>query len=142
YAQGTTMMLRFRFVSDIEDNEEGVYIDDVRIARAVSGDIVAPIPPVKQAEQGCRLYQNYPNPFNPATTIRYVLGETGPVNISVYNVQGALIRVLKDGPADSGENFVVWDGTNQNGLSVSSGVYFYRIASRGFQQTKKMVMIK
>jgi hypothetical protein len=142
YPQGTSMTLRFRFVTDIEDIEEGVYIDDVAIRRTASGKIETAVPPQEPGAKSNRLYQNYPNPFNPTTTIRYVLGEAGPVTVSVFNVQGALVRVLEDGPADAGENMVVWDGRNEGGLSVSSGVYFYRLTSARFTETRKMVLLK
>ncbi len=142
YPQGTSMTLRFRFVTDLEDIDEGVYIDDVALRRPVSGDIVTTVRPQEQADQRNRLLQNYPNPFNPSTTIRYVLGESGPVKISVFDVQGALVRILKDGTVDAGEGAVVWDGKNEAGLPVSSGVYFYRFVSSAFSQTKKMVLLK
>ncbi|MDZ4182584.1 MAG: C25 family cysteine peptidase, partial [Candidatus Cloacimonadaceae bacterium] len=73
-----------------------------------------------------RLEQNYPNPFNPSTTIRYSLSTQGKASLRVFNIKGQLIRVLEDGIKAIGHHSVVWDGTDDNGRAVSSGIYLYR----------------
>jgi hypothetical protein len=89
------------------------------------------------------LSQAYPNPFNPVTKIAYSVKEAGPVAIEVYNVAGKVVRTLLDTELDAGaDGFVVWDGANDSGEKCSSGVYFYRIAAPGFNETKKMIMLK
>lgn len=89
------------------------------------------------------LHQNTPNPFNPETTIRYEVPVPGAfVSLRVYNVSGRLVRVLKDGFAGPGPQIAVWDGKNVEGQRVSSGVYFYRLSTSGFDQTRKMVLLK
>jgi len=92
---------------------------------------------------GNKLSHAYPNPFNPVTKIAYSVKEAGPVTIEVYNVSGKVVRTLLDTEVDSGASgFVVWDGTNDGGEKCASGVYFYRIAAPGFEQSNKMIMLK
>ena len=85
-----------------------------------------------------------PNPFNPATSIRYGVRERGHVSLKVYNVAGQLVRTLVDdlqAPSPDGRQ-VTWDGRNDAGMQVSSGVYFYRLTAPGFTETRKMVLLK
>ena len=88
------------------------------------------------------LDQNYPNPFNPQTTIAYSLKERGRVKIDVYNVNGELVKTLLDENRDAGADKVTWNGTNNANQPVSSGVYFYKLVTNNFSQTKKMVLLK
>jgi|GEM_PF-5382156 len=90
------------------------------------------------------LAQNAPNPFNPQTVIRYTIADTGPVQLEVYDVSGSLVRVLVDGVRESRATpyNVTWDGRDESGDTVSSGVYFYRLIAPGIVQTKKMVLLK
>jgi hypothetical protein len=88
------------------------------------------------------LTQNYPNPFNPQTTIEFTLKDRGAMTLKVYNVNGQLVRTLIDGVRAAGPDTKVWDGHNDAGQSVSSGVYFYKLVTNNFSQTKKMVLLK
>jgi hypothetical protein len=90
------------------------------------------------------LAQNYPNPFNPTTTIRYSIKNRGRVTLRVYNVAGQLVRTLVAGAqAPRADGFAVtWDGRNEAGTAVSSGIYFYKLVTPGFTQTRKMVLLK
>jgi hypothetical protein len=88
------------------------------------------------------LSQNYPNPFNPGTTIRYELPEGSNVNLKVYNLLGIEIRKLVNEFQSAGFKTTYWDGKNNDGNSVSSGVYLYVFKSKSFSQTKKMVLIR
>lgn len=88
------------------------------------------------------LYQNYPNPFNPSTIIRYDVAESGMVNLRIYSVNGALVRVLEARHRDRGRYQVGWNGENNRGEQISSGVYFYRLIAPGYSQTRKMVLIR
>ena len=88
------------------------------------------------------LYQNYPNPFNPATVIRYEVAQAGRVTIRIYNVRGALVKALYNGEREPGRYDVGWNGENQRGEAVSSGVYFYRMEAPGFVETRKMVLLR
>jgi hypothetical protein len=88
------------------------------------------------------LDQNYPNPFNPQTTIAFSVRERGLVTLKVYDVSGELVRTLADESFTEGAHTKVWDGRNDAGQPVSSGVYFYKLVSNNFTQTKKMVLLK
>lgn len=92
------------------------------------------------------LQANYPNPFNPATTIRYQLPQPAQVRVQVFNALGQVIRVLLDETRPAGFHQVLWDGRDEAGIAVASGVYFYRIEAIGteqrFAQTRKMLMLK
>lgn len=90
-----------------------------------------------------RLFQNAPNPFNPETVIRYSVGSAGAVTIRLFNAAGALVRTLVDRPHASGDYTVRWNGTDDHGRRLSSGVYFYEIqASNGFRDSRKLVLLK
>ena len=88
------------------------------------------------------LEQNYPNPFNPTTTISYTMNKAGNANLSVYNVKGQLVNTLVNGTKQAGSHSVVWDGTDSNGNTVPSGIYFYRLSSGNHVETKKMMLMK
>ena len=87
------------------------------------------------------LEQNYPNPFNSITTISYTLANAGTVTIEIYDVLGKKIRTLFHNKQISGHYSVNWNGKNELGNKVSSGVYFYKIKSETFKETKKMVLL-
>jgi hypothetical protein len=88
------------------------------------------------------LNQNYPNPFNARTLISFTLPSSGQTGLTVYDLLGRRIRVLHSGYLSAGEHSLVWDGTNQSGAIVSSGVYFYRLESVGGAKTMRMLLLK
>ena len=89
------------------------------------------------------LMQNSPNPFNPATTIPFTLPYAGHARLVVYDVAGRLIRVLQDGRFHQPVGKIEWDGRDQEGNRVSSGVYFYRLSLDGkYAASRKMVLLK
>lgn len=88
------------------------------------------------------LAQNYPNPFNPTTEISFSLPANQYVELDIFNVLGQKVRSLVNQDMTAGEHTVMWDGRNTGGATVSSGVYFYRIAAGDFTDTKKMMMLK
>jgi hypothetical protein len=90
------------------------------------------------------LSQNYPNPFNPATTIRFHISEPSFVSLKIFDVAGRLIDTLINeeiSPKPGGYE-VRWNGTDQFGNRVASGVYLCRLTSKSFQQTRKLVLLK
>ncbi|RLC47660.1 MAG: hypothetical protein DRI23_11110, partial [Candidatus Cloacimonadota bacterium] len=89
-----------------------------------------------------KLNGNYPNPFNPSTNIAYSIKESGKVTLQVYNIRGQLIKTLIDEVNEPGEHAVTWNGKNIANKSVASGIYFYKLKTDDFQQTKKMIMLK
>ena len=88
------------------------------------------------------LYDNYPNPFNPITSFRYDLPEDGLVNITVYDMLGNVVNNLVSTYQSSGFKSIQWNATNNQGQSVSAGVYLYSIEAEDFRQTKKMILLK
>ena len=88
------------------------------------------------------LFSNVPNPFNPTTTIRYEIGEESPVSIVVYSIQGRRIRTLVSETRRPGRYEVVWDGRSDQGTSVASGVYLYRIQIGRHSSVKKMILVR
>jgi hypothetical protein len=104
----------------------------------VTGVEIDPIPIPKTFE----LSQNYPNPFNPTTEIRFALPKASNVKMVVYDIMGRLISTLVDQNMSVGAHRIMWNGQDQSGKTVSSGVYFYHIQADGFSATKKMVLMK
>ncbi len=88
------------------------------------------------------LQQNFPNPFNPSTEIRFDLPKEGYVMLKVFNMNGQMIKILESRNMQPGYHSIIWDGTNNNGKKVSTGMYFYSIDIDKFHDTKKMVYIK
>jgi hypothetical protein len=84
----------------------------------------------------------YPNPFNPATTVRYGLKDAGSVRINVYNSRGQLVRSLVNDAKAAGTYSAVWNGLDNSGRPVSSGLYFIRMEARNLVQTKKALLMK
>ncbi len=118
----------------------------------VSGILVVDCATTCTDAQGCvinnSIYQwtppsgNYPNPFVPNTTIFFELPSASHVRLAVYNVLGQEVRVLADEMMPAGEHYIEWDGTDDSGMKLSSGVYFYRLQTDERVQTKKMLMVK
>lgn len=88
------------------------------------------------------LDQNYPNPFNPTTEIGFALPANADVELSIFNVLGQKVATLVEGQQPAGYHTVTWNGTNSDGSSVASGIYFYRITSEKFNTSKKMMLLK
>jgi len=104
-----------------------------KLAPTAAGDAVP---------QRTALGQNRPNPFNPTTTIEYVLATGGQVSLRVYDVKGRLVRTLVDGQKGVGAHAEVWNGRNNRGEPVASGVYFYRLRTGQTVFTKKAILLK
>jgi len=88
------------------------------------------------------LKQNYPNPFNPQTNIDFMVPQTSNVTIEIFNILGQKVRSLLSEEKAAGTYSVRWDGANENGQNVPSGVYFYRMVAGDFAQTNKMIMLR
>jgi hypothetical protein len=88
------------------------------------------------------LAQNYPNPFNPSTTIQFSLPRASQVRLTVYNLLGRQVRELANGYFGAGPHEVVWDGDDENGQTVATGIYLYRMTAGDFVEQRKMLLIK
>jgi len=89
-----------------------------------------------------RLSQNYPNPFNPATVIGFALSSNSDVTLSIYNALGQRVKTLVDCNLPVGEHTVTWDGTDESGERVASGIYLYRLKADNFVDSRKMLLLK
>lgn len=105
------------------------------------------LPPDENGTSGApekfALHQNHPNPFNPTTTIQFdVPPGGGIVTLRVYDVGGRLVRSLVNGEQTAGQKAIRWDGKNDAGNAVATGAYLYRLTGPGFEQTRKMILLK
>ncbi len=88
------------------------------------------------------LHQNAPNPFNPATSISFTLAESRNTSLIVYDALGRTIRTLANGPLPAGKHTIRWDGRDNSGAPVSSGVYLYRLTAGGVAETRRMTLVR
>jgi hypothetical protein len=88
------------------------------------------------------LQQNYPNPFNPVTVIKYSVPEAGNINLEIFDITGKLVRTLVSTFRLSGNYESVWNGRDDRGMNVPSGVYIYKLQTAKFSESKKMLLVK
>ena len=118
---------------------EGVLVDmtgNIDAIRNVEIGNLKPIP------TNYALGPNVPNPFNPSTNIAYQLPEAGDVSMIIYNLLGQQVRTLVKGAQEAGFQSVVWDGRDDFGRQVASGVYIYRLQAGNFSQAHRMMLLK
>ncbi len=138
FAAGDEVILRFRLFADGFVVGWGWAIDNISIQEdagslAKSDELLPEV---------FSLDQNYPNPFNPTTTINFRMPKTSDISIKVYNVLGQKVRTLVDERREAGTHTLQWDGRNDAGVQVSSGMYFYRMQADGFVDQRKMMLLK
>ncbi len=128
--------LTFRFFSDAYVNKSGweALLSTIAVVNADDRSGMRPY----RFELG----QNYPNPFNPNTVIRYQLAVNSNVSLKIYNMFGQVVRTLTNKHETAGYHSVVWDGKNNDGRMVSSGVYIYRLETTSYVKTRKMILLK
>jgi flagellar hook capping protein FlgD/dockerin type I repeat protein len=137
-----TVTLSFNTLSDYDDMifsiDNALVFDGVDLAKVtdIAEFEAKPVPTVYT------LSQNFPNPFNPTTTINYAIPQTGQVELAIFNTAGQKVRTLVAQEQSAGFYKMVWDGRNEMGESVASGVYIYRLHSGSFSKTAKMNLIK
>lgn len=147
----SSVRIAFYFQSGTFDNDNGWYIDDIRIEGIQDPTSIGEVH--FQVVTGFELSQNYPNPFNPTTAIRYQLPKSGSVELTIYNLLGQEIRKLVNENRIAGQYTVQWDGRDETGAAVASGVYLYRLkagepsggspgVAQGFVETKKMLLLR
>lgn len=106
------------------------------------GEWFSPVLSVSLPPRPTTLYQNYPNPFNPATSIAFYLASDSRATLVVYDVRGARMRGLVDGDLAAGRHVAAWDGRNDAGGQVGSGVYYYRLRAGNDLITRKLVIVR
>jgi hypothetical protein len=137
---GTTFKFRWIFFSNNSNTSEGAYIDDIAVTGTTSGGLAGKPETILPKEFALGL--NYPNPFNPSTTITFDLPKEEYVTLNIYNINGQLVRTLVNEQKNAGSYKVIWNGKNELGKSVASGVYIYKIKAGPFIQTKRMTLMK
>ena len=88
------------------------------------------------------LFQNYPNPFNPETIIEYYLPQSATIRLEILNLLGQKVRTLVASQKLAGNHWTVWDGKDDSGREVASGVYFFVLKTQNFVQSRKMLLIR
>ncbi len=155
--QGTTASLG-QLVFDVEGAEPFEVIQDhfvlvtgevlleseggQQVVAQMGGGVSLTFDPATARVYHDRLEQNFPNPFNPTTTLAYSLKSASNVTLTIFDVAGRRIRELVNERRERGAYRVVWDGRNDQGMTVSSGVYFYKLVAGSFTDTKKMTILK
>jgi len=125
------------------DVESGTTYHYELLVLSRDGDEVrSPVATVTIPTRQTSLDQNFPNPFNPRTTIEYTLAERSEAVVDIFDASGALVARLNDGMHNPGTYRVSWDGRNQAGIAVGSGVYFYRLEGAGALPARKMTLLK
>jgi len=114
-----------------------IYIDDFRIVDEYELSVDKEIIPDELL-----LFGNYPNPFNPSTKIKFQLGQTRQVKITIFDLLGNQIKELTNSTFNSGTHDLLWDGTNRHGELVSSGVYIYSLVSKEINIVRRMILLK
>jgi hypothetical protein len=141
---GSIVTVTFRVLREFEDNArfeiaEGLVFDPKGLSNPVVtlGSLNVETTPTEFS-----LLQNYPNPFNPETTIKYNLAEGTDVHLRIYNIVGQVVRTLVAERQSAGRYQVRWEGTDDRGMTVSSGIYFYQISTGKFQDVKRLMLLK
>lgn len=143
--QGATLA---NVMPDMDNNGsyEILGADDSGKIVALSGGVNTPVAikdnTAQVVPEKFTLSQNYPNPFNPVTDIEYSIAKPGKFSINIYNILGQRVKTLIDDYHPAGNFSVQWDGLDNTGRAVGSGVYFYTLAGNNIKLTKKMILMK
>ncbi|MBM3237259.1 T9SS type A sorting domain-containing protein [Candidatus Poribacteria bacterium] len=143
--QGNLLMVEFEVLPNTEGKTSNLILDNISLSNSltitkINGSVTV-IPATFS------LLQNYPNPFNPDTWLPFKLAQNAPVSINIYDTKGQLIRAIALGNKNAGvyvtkDKAAYWDGRDNFGEKVSSGVYFYTLQAGEFRATRKMVIVK
>lgn len=143
---GGVVQFVFRVLREFEDNArfeiaDGVVFDPSQLSNPA---VVAGVLELQSTPREFALHQNFPNPFNPDTTIKYDLAESADVTLQIYNVLGQVVRTLVASEAQNAGRYQIrWNGMDERGVPVSSGIYFYQISADGkFSDVRKLMLLK
>jgi len=142
--EGEIVTLTFKVLREFEDNAQfeiaqGLVVDPEQLANPVVtlGTLNVETTPTEFA-----LLQNFPNPFNPETTLKYNLAEGANVSLRIYNIVGQVVRTLVSERQAAGRYQVKWNGTDDRGAAVSSGIYFYELVAGKFRDANRLMLLK
>ena len=139
---GQSIYLRFRLTdssNDIDLTDPGWTLDNIMIVCGTAtenSDLNNDLTPLTL------LYKNYPNPFNPETTLSFTLAKNSRATLKIYNPKGQLVKTIVDTDLAKGDYRYVWNGKDNGGHPVASGVYLYSLVADGKTQTHKMLLLK
>ena len=143
---GDVVRFVFRVLYEFEDNArfevaDGLVFDPGQLSNPA---VVAGVLELQSTPREFALHQNFPNPFNPDTTIKYDLAESADVTLQIYNVLGQVVRTLVASEVQNAGRYQIrWNGMDDRGVPVSSGIYFYQIAADGkFSDVRKLMLLK
>ena len=143
---GDIVRFVFRVLYEFEDNARfeianGLVFDPTHLTNPA---VVAGVLELQSTPREFALHQNFPNPFNPDTTIKYDLAESADVTLQIYNVLGQVVRTLVASEAQNAGRYQIrWNGMDDRGVPVSSGIYFYQISADGkFSDVRKLMLLK
>ena len=143
---GDVVRFVFRVLREFEDNArfevaDGLVFDPGQLSNPA---VVAGVLELQSTPREFALHQNFPNPFNPDTTIKYDLAESADVTLQIYNVLGQVVRTLVASEVQNAGRYQIrWNGMDDRGVPVSSGIYFYQIAADGkFSDVRKLMLLK
>ena len=117
-------------------------LDTVKISMIGTTGTPSGIDDIVNLPKTYKVSQNYPNPFNPSTTIKYQLPQTSDVQLQIFNVLGQKVRTLLNSKVEAGYHEAIWDGRNDLGHQVASGIYIYKFQAGNFQKTLKLMLLK
>jgi hypothetical protein len=141
YSSADNQWLYYVADSDQDGTSESVWLYLIRAYVSVGG-IGTEKETIELAPSKYNLAQNYPNPFNPSTTIKFSIPQGNDVVIEIYNMTGQKIKTLVKDYYAAGTYEAAWNGLNENGMKVSSGIYLYRIKAGNYIKTNKMTLLK
>jgi len=130
-------MIYYYWLESVSYNGDSEKFGPIALTIPTEGDNESPDVP-----ETFGLMPNYPNPFNPTTTIQYNLPADSQVELTVYNVKGAKIATLSRGSKEAGYHSIIWNGTDSGGNEVGSGIYFYKLKTSTYSETRSMLLIK
>lgn len=134
------VLIRFHFGSDEQYGFEGWYIDDVRVTTDIPTDVDGDnAPPARVAN---RLDPAYPNPFNPRTVVPFELAARGAIELKIFDAAGRLVKTLVEGVREPGRHAAVWDGKDNRGAAVASGIYFCRFTTGVYSATTRLALVR
>ena len=143
---GDIVRFVFRVLYEFEDNARfeianGLVFDPSQLQNPA---VVAGVLELQSTPREFALHQNFPNPFNPDTTIKYDLAESADITLQIYNVLGQVVRTLVASEAQNAGRYQIrWNGMDERGVPVSSGIYFYQISADGkFSDVRKLMLLK
>jgi hypothetical protein len=141
---GDVVTLTFKVLKEFQDMARfeianGVVFDPNQLSNPA---VVAGVLNLQSTPTEFALLQNFPNPFNPETTINYNLASSSDVTLQIYNVVGQVVKTLVAERQNAGRYQVRWNGTDDRGMSVSSGIYFYSIRAGKFEDVRKLMLLK